>query len=113
MDYLYQRVSYLKGMAQGLDIDQESKEGKLLLNIVDALEDFADAIVELAEDYGDLEEYVSYIDEDLTDVEDELYDFEDDEDYYSCEDFDDEDFECIEIDCNCPTEEIIEEEIKE
>lgn len=109
MDYLYQKVSYLKGMAEGLEIEQESKEGKLLLNIVDALEDFADAIVELSDDCGELEDYVSYIDEDLTDVEDELYDFEDDEDYYPCEAFADEDFGCIEIECDGPDEDEVED----
>ena len=45
MDYLYQRVSYLKGLAEGLGIDEESKEGKLLLHIIDALEDFADVMM--------------------------------------------------------------------
>ncbi|HHV38571.1 MAG TPA: hypothetical protein GXX70_03635 [Tepidimicrobium sp.] len=108
MHYLYQRVSYLRGLAQGLDIDRESKDGKLLLNIVDVLEDFADAIIEVAENYGDLEEYVSYIDEDLTDVEDELYGLED-EDFFPYENLNDEELECIGIDCNDSTEEIIED----
>ena len=71
MEYLYQKVSYLKGLA-GVGIEEESKEGKLLLHIIDALEDFADVIDEVIEDYRDLEEYVEYIDEDLTDIEDEL-----------------------------------------
>lgn len=91
MDYLYDKVSYLKGLADGLGIDEKSKEGKLLLHIVDALEDFADAIDELNENYLDLEQYVEYMDEDLTDVEDEVYDYEDsylDDDY---DDFEDED----------------------
>ncbi|NLJ78040.1 MAG: hypothetical protein GX329_01625 [Tissierellia bacterium] len=109
MHYLYQRVAYLRGLAQGLDIDQESKDGRLLINIVDVLEDFADAIIEMADNYGELEEYVSYIDEDLTDVEDELYGFEDDEDCFPYEDFDCDDPECIEIDCSGSVEDIIED----
>lgn len=110
MDYLYQKVSYLRGLAEGLEIEEESKEGKLLLHIVDTLEEFADVIGEVAEDYEDLEEYVSYIDEDLSDVEDELYGFDDEEDdYYPYEDFDDEDFECVDFDCDCCNDEIIED----
>lgn len=109
MDYLYQKVSYLKGLAEGLGIDEESKEGKLLIHIIDALEDFAEVIDEIIEDYESLEQYVEYIDEDLTDVEDELYDFDDEDDYQPYdEDFDDdyfdEDFEPEE-----DIEEIIEE----
>ena len=42
--------AYLKGLAEGLEIEESSKEGKLLLHKVDAIEDFADAINEIAED---------------------------------------------------------------
>lgn len=112
MEYLYQKVSYLRGLAEGLEIDEESKEGKLLLHIIDTLEDFADAMDETMENYEDLEEYVSYIDEDLSDVEDELYGFDDEDDFYPYEDFDDENFECIDFDCDCCDEEI-EEDNKE
>ena len=56
------------------------------------------------ENHEDLEEYVSYIDEDLSDVEDELYGFDED-DFYPYEDFDDENFECIDFDCDCCDEE--------
>lgn len=90
MEHLYQKVSYLKGLAEGLEIDKNSKEGKLLLHIVEALEDFAYAINEINENYEDLERYVDYIDEDLTDVENELYDYDD---YYEDEDYDDYDDE--------------------
>lgn len=109
MEYLYQKVSYLQGLAEGLGIDEETKEGKLLLHIIDVLEDFTDVIDEIIEDHQDLEEYVEFIDEDLTDVEDELYDFDDDEDYYPYEDYDEEDFECMDFDCNCCDDDLIED----
>ena len=109
MDYIYQKVSYLKGLAEGMEIEEESKEGKLLLHIIDTLEDFADVMDEVAGNYEDLEEYVSYIDEDLSDVEDELYEFDDDEeDYFPYEDFEDLDFEC-----DCCDDEIVEAPIDE
>ncbi|NLK43643.1 MAG: hypothetical protein GX300_04530, partial [Tissierellia bacterium] len=100
MDYLVQRVSYLKGLADGLGIDETSKEGKLLLQIVEVLEDFADVLQETIENQMDLEEYVNFIDEDLADVEDEIYesdedyDYDDYEDYYDYDDdFDFDDFD--------------------
>ena len=108
MDYLYQKVSYLKGLAEGMGIEEESKEGKLLLHIIDTLEEFADVVDEVIENHEDLEEYVSYIDEDLSDVEDELYGYDDDEDYYPYEDFDDDD-ECMDFDCDCHNDETVED----
>lgn len=103
MDYLGQKVSYLKGLAEGLGIDETSKEGKLLLHIVDTLEDFADVLAETIEDQMDLEEYVNFIDEDLADIEEDIYGEEYDED-----DFDEFDFEdCDDEDCcsHCGEEE--------
>lgn len=96
MDYLYQKVAYLRGLAEGLGVEEESKEGKLLLHIIDTLDDFAEAIEEILEEQEELEEYVSYIDEDLNDVEDDLYGF--DEEYYHPFE---EDFEGLDFDIIC------------
>ena len=80
MKYLYEEVAYLKGLAEGLEISKETKEGKIIHKIVEALESFADAIVELEEEQTDLVEYVESIDEDLADVEDDIYEEDDEED---------------------------------
>lgn len=102
MDYLFQKVSYLQGLADGLGVDESTKEGKLLIHIIDALEEFADVLDELVDDQADLEEYVNYIDEDLADLEDEVYDYDDDEDYDD-DDFDFEDYMdcCDDEECGC------------
>jgi hypothetical protein len=91
MKYLYEEVAYLKGLAEGLEISNDTKEGKIIHKIVDVLESFADAIVELEEEQIELIEYVESIDEDLSDIEDDIYDEED-------EDEDDE-FNYIEMEC--------------
>ena len=88
MEYLMQKVSYLKGLADGLGIEDTSKEGKLLLHIVETLEEFADVLDETVDNQLDLEEYVNFIDEDLADVEEDIYGL-DDEDYDDEDDFDD------------------------
>ena len=80
MKYLYEEVAYLKGLAEGLEISKEGKEGKIIHKIIDVLEAFADSIVELDEQQCDLAEYVESIDEDLSDIEDDIYDEEIDED---------------------------------
>ncbi len=80
MKYLYEEVSYLKGLAEGLNISKETNEGKIIHKIIDVLDSFADSIVELDEQQCDLAEYVESIDEDLSDIEDDIYDEEIDED---------------------------------
>lgn len=97
MEYLMQKVSYLKGLADGLGIEDTSKEGKLLLHIVETLEEFADVLDETVDNQLDLEEYVNFIDEDLADVEEDIYGL-DDEDYDE-DDFDFDDF--CDDDCCC------------
>lgn len=83
------RVSYLKGLAEGLALDEESKEGKLLRQIVDVLDEMAYEIEQLKTEYEELLEYAEAIDEDLAEIEDDVYgDYDEDEE----EDDDDETF---------------------
>ena len=90
MDYLFQRVSYLQGLADGLGVDESTKEGKLLIQIIEVLGEFAEVLEEVVEEQRDLEEYVNYIDEDLSDVEDEIYDLDEyDDDDFDFDEFDD------------------------
>lgn len=97
MEYLMQKVSYLKGLANGLGISEATNEGKLLLHIVDVLEEFTDVLDETIGNQMDLEEYVNFIDEDLADVEDEIYGTDEDYDEFYFDDF--EDFEDCDEDC--------------
>jgi phage FluMu protein Com len=89
------QVSYLKGLAEGLALDEESKEGKLLLRIVDLLDEMAHEIEQLKTEYEELFEYTEALDEDLAELEDDFY-----EDYDDHED--DDDYECFTVECpNC------------
>lgn len=98
MEELAKKVSYLKGFADGLDINEKTDEGKLLKKIIEALEDISDAICDLAQDHDELCEQVDAIDEDLGELEDEIYGDDDDCDCGCCDD----DMECFEIECpNC------------
>ena len=98
MENLVSKVSYLKGLAEGLEIDKSSPEGKLLTKIIDVLSDIAACCDDLLDAHGELEEKVDEIDADLADIEEIAYgDEDDDED----DDFDD-DMYFFEIECpNC------------
>lgn len=92
-----ENVSYIKGLAEGLSIDETTKEGKLLTAIVDALDNIAHQVDEIDMDLADLTDAVSDIDEAVAELEDDFYgDESDDECGCGCED-DEEDF--YEITC--------------
>lgn len=74
MKELKQRVSYLQGLADGLDVGKETREGRLLTEIIDVLGQFADYIEDLESAQAELEDYVESINEDLNDLEDEVFD---------------------------------------
>jgi predicted Zn finger-like uncharacterized protein len=118
MDYLFEKVSYLKGLSDGLEIDETTKEGKLLLKVVETLEEFAEAIADLDEEVEELVEFIDIIDEDLSDLEDFIYDEDDfDFDEFECENcgtiiyVDEDDFDedgNVEVVCpNCEEEYVI------
>ena len=90
MSNITDRVAYLKGLAEGMKLSEETNEGKLLLKMLDALEDMAEEISALRADHDELDEYVESIDDDLADMEEYLFD---DDDYDDDEDEDDEDGE--------------------
>ena len=102
-----EKVAYLKGLADGLDLDKDpSKEGKLISKIIDILEDIGLAVEDLEEEVEAIDEELEAISEDLADVEDMIFEDYDDED-----DDDDED-ECFEVTCpNCDEPLIIDDEV--
>ena len=85
-----EKVAYLKGLAEGLGIDKETKEGRVLGAIMDILEDMAHDIEDLEENAWELDEAIDQVSDDLADIEDIVYDVDDDDD-------DDDDEDC----CGC------------
>ena len=99
-----EKVAYLKGLADGLNLDKDSKEGKLFAAIIDVLDDMALEIEDMQELQMELSEGLDAVSDDLEDIEDIVYE-EWDEDDYEEEDEEDEEEEDSE-DCyatTCPT----------
>ncbi len=97
-----EKAGYLKGLAEGLDISADSKEGKLLLALVDAFAELAKDVDGLDADYEELHAYVEELDEDLGELEQTVYG----EDECDCDcdcDCDDEDYDDEEYSVICPT----------
>jgi DNA-directed RNA polymerase subunit RPC12/RpoP len=91
-----EKVSYIKGLAEGLKLDTNTNEGKILAAIIDVLGDIALNIEDIDSDLADLTDVVGDVEDSLMDLEDEVYGESDDDD-----DFGDED-DMYEITCpNC------------
>ncbi|MCL2226827.1 MAG: hypothetical protein FWB97_04280 [Oscillospiraceae bacterium] len=86
-----EKVAYLKGLAEGLGLDADSKTEKLMSVMIDTLDDMADEIKELNENALDIGEELDAISGDLAEVEELLYGGDDDDDDYDDFDFDDDD----------------------
>ena len=96
-----EKVSYLKGLMEGLNIDEQTNEGKLFTAIVDVLDEIALEIEDLTDEVMELGDGLDVVSDDLGDVEDIVYDDDDDDD-----DDDDEEEECYATTCPECEEEI-------
>ncbi len=76
---LTDKMSYLRGMVDGMELDlTESKEGKVLKQVLDVMQELTDYVTDLQDQVNELTEVASLLDEDLGDVEDLLYGEEED-----------------------------------
>ena len=115
-----EKSAYLKGLMDGLNLDTEKAEGKLISAIVDLLGDvtkkvtdiedttiaISDELDEIEEDLDAIEDYI--LDEEDEDYDDEDWDDEEWDDYEDEEDFEDEGFDfgdeettIYEVKCAC------------
>lgn len=72
MSDLKSKVAYLQGLSNGLDLETESKDGKILNSIISVLGDMAESFSDLEEAHEELEDYVETLDDDLFALETEL-----------------------------------------
>ena len=103
MSRMGEKVAYLKGLAEGMRLDAESDQGKLLLAMIDAMEAFASEHEDTCAQLDELQQYVEEIDSDVSDLEEALFseDEDDEEDEDDGEDDDDEDGDGL-IEYECP-----------
>ena len=85
-----EKSAYLKGLMEGLSLDTETNEGKMIAAIVDLLGDMSKRVADIEETTIAISDELDEIEEDLDAIEDYILD-EDDEDDWDDEDEDDED----------------------
>ena len=114
-----EKAAYLKGLMDGLQLDTEKAEGKMISAIVDLLGDvtkrladveettiaISDELDEIEEDLDAIEDYI--LDEDEDDDDEWEFDDEDDEEWDDDDDYDegfefgDPDTTIYEVECAC------------
>lgn len=92
-----EKVAYLKGLAEGLALDESKPEAKLISAMIDVLDDIALTVSDLEDGMDLISEQLDAVDEDLDELEGYVYedlddcccddccDDEDEEEYYDVE----------------------------
>jgi len=107
-----EKSAYLKGLMDGLKLNTESDEGKMIAAIVDLLGDLTrkvtdieDTTIAISDELDEIEEDLDAIEDYIMDEEDDYDDYEDewdeDEDYDEGFDFGDEESTIYEVQCAC------------
>ncbi|MDD6095042.1 MAG: hypothetical protein PUC29_04790 [Clostridia bacterium] len=87
-----EKSAYLKGLAEGMKLDTEKAEGRLISELIGLVSEIATAVETVDNDVSELYDYVDELDQDLADVEEAVFELEDDEE------LDDEDYDYGEYD---------------
>ena len=97
-----EKAAYLKGLMDGLELDTEKAEGKMIAAMVELMGDMAKRLADVEETTIAISDELDEIEEDLDAIEDYILDEEDededddydyDDDLFDDDDFEDEDFE--------------------
>ncbi|MBR2423392.1 MAG: hypothetical protein IKB09_13770 [Oscillospiraceae bacterium] len=96
-----EKAAYLKGLMEGLQLDTEKAEGKMIAAIVDLLGDVTkkltnveDTTIAISDELDEIEEDLDAIEDFIMDDDDDDYDDDDDDDDdYDEEDFDDDEYD--------------------
>lgn len=103
-----EKVAYLKGLVEGLGVDETTKEGRIVKAVVDVLDNVALSVSDMEQNLSELSEQVDAIDEDLEDIEKDFYGDDDSDD----DDDDDDDVDYYEVTCpNCGEKVYLDDEI--
>jgi len=110
-----EKAAYLKGLMDGLQLDTQSAEGKMISAIVELLgdvtkklSDVEDTTIAISDELDEIEEDLDAIEDYILDEEDDLDEYDDEDDFDDDEDFDDEGFDfgdeettIYEVECAC------------
>ena len=110
-----EKSAYLKGLMDGMKLNTESDEGKMIAAIVDLLGDMtrkitdiedttiaiSDELDEIEEDLDAIEDFIMDDEDDYDEEDDDEDEWDEDDEYEEGFDFGDEDSTIYEVECAC------------
>jgi len=94
---LSERSAYLKGLMEGLKLDTDQGEGKMIAAIVEMLGEVSSAVSDIEENALAVSDELDEIEEDLDALDDAVFSEDDEED--DDEDYEDDDEDLYEVKC--------------
>ena len=88
---LSEKAAYLKGLMDGMKLDTEKDENRLLSSVIDLLQELAGSVDDLEENAIAVSDELDEIEDDLDAIDEFLMDYDEDEDDFDDDDYDDED----------------------
>ena len=73
---LNEKMSYLQGLVDGLEIDASTKEGKALIQMTEVMKELVMYVEDLQGQVDELTELCDILDEDLGNVEEDMYELD-------------------------------------
>lgn len=70
---LSEKAAYIKGLAEGLELDTDKKEARVIKEMLELLSEMASDVEDIGADLTDLYDAFEEIDEDLSFVEEEVF----------------------------------------
>ena len=64
-----EKVSYLKGLCEGLNVSDGNPQGKIITGILGVLDDISGILVDMRSEFSIVKEYIESIDDDLFELE--------------------------------------------
>lgn len=104
MGYLVEKVAYLRGLAEGMKLDENTNEGKMISKILDVLEELSSNFEDVSDEMLETEARIDELEECVDDIFEELDeecdcchcdDEDDDDDFF--DDLDDEDLDDLDF----------------
>ena len=71
-----EKVSYLQGLTEGLNITESSPQGKIISGMLNVMNEMADELSLMQQDFAEIKEYIENIDDDLFELEENVLDEE-------------------------------------
>ncbi|KUG05028.1 hypothetical protein ASZ90_017517 [hydrocarbon metagenome] len=73
MKSITEKVSYLQGLCEGLNVSDSGPNGKIIYGMLQAMEEMADMLEAMQQEINSLQEYVEDMDDEILELEEKIW----------------------------------------